>query len=386
MKTNSLLIKQIRVSLSDKGLSNTSITLYLSDIKSYINWISKNYDIKNSQISKDLLFSIMDRDNIKEYLSFLTKKGTSYASMKRHIASLKHLTLFIGNRKLLEDITPQKLVPGSVQLSAQSFQEYLKNKSVSEKTIINYKLDVEKYLNWKSSNQLSTPIKYLESLKGKYSTSSIRRKKFALNKYKEFTSQASQPKTQAASDEQNLRSRFTPKFAIGTAAFAALLVFNIPTEQQSTIYSTTPTKTYSLKNIDETGLSFPDQEISEAEGLTIVLEGENLNDTKDIEIYKVALKEGLSQTELPSEELSTSYPYQGQATIPSGKTEVLISNNNIDSDTIIFLTLTSNPGDSQIFISQQTDGYFTVSLSKATNKDINFNWLIRETEVYHSIL
>ncbi|HUW21041.1 MAG TPA: hypothetical protein VMW41_00040, partial [Candidatus Bathyarchaeia archaeon] len=69
----------------------------------------------------------------------------------------------------------------------------------------------------------------------------------------------------------------------------------------------------------------------------------------------------------------------GKAILPALKTQIIIPNQNITKQSLIYITPTSDTDNKVLYIRNKKDGkdgYFTVSLDKAVLFDIEFNWWI----------
>jgi hypothetical protein len=72
----------------------------------------------------------------------------------------------------------------------------------------------------------------------------------------------------------------------------------------------------------------------------------------------------------------TSNGSAGKLTLKSGQTDLIISNNKVSKDSLIFITPTTGTDKQPLYISAQADGKFTVSVDTGLTHDADFNYLI----------
>ena len=73
-------------------------------------------------------------------------------------------------------------------------------------------------------------------------------------------------------------------------------------------------------------------------------------------------------------------PLFGTATIPAGKSQVTITNANVEASSLINLTLESDPGNTVPYISSRKTGQFIISLKDKAAADIVLSWWIMQTD------
>jgi len=64
----------------------------------------------------------------------------------------------------------------------------------------------------------------------------------------------------------------------------------------------------------------------------------------------------------------------GKARIPKGEKEVIIRNEQITAESLVFVTPTSDTANSTLYIKEQIDGEVIVGFDKSAKADIEFNW------------
>ena len=74
-------------------------------------------------------------------------------------------------------------------------------------------------------------------------------------------------------------------------------------------------------------------------------------------------------------------PLFGTATIPAGKSQVTVTNANVEATSLINLTLESDPGNLvTLYVSSRKAGEFTISLKGTATTDITISWWIMQTD------
>ena len=69
----------------------------------------------------------------------------------------------------------------------------------------------------------------------------------------------------------------------------------------------------------------------------------------------------------------------GQSTLEANTKEIIINNQNITKNSLIYITPTSNTANKVLFVKNKKDGvggYFTVAIDEPVEKEIRFNWWI----------
>jgi len=72
----------------------------------------------------------------------------------------------------------------------------------------------------------------------------------------------------------------------------------------------------------------------------------------------------------------TSNATAGTATLPTGKTELIISTSKITANSMVYLTPVGSTSNQVLYVKEKTADHFTVALDQPLDHDVNINWWI----------
>jgi site-specific recombinase XerD len=356
--------------LLEIGLSKFSIKNYKSDARQYLKWI----------YYQNVSFPI-NQTTAKNYIIGL-KKEEADSTINRRLSSLKHFYHFLYSRNLASEseikLQGQALVknPNKVLLD---FENYLKKEKISLKTIKNYRSDIKYFNQWLNLQNInlekanSILIRtYISGLYNRKKTSSITRARSSLNRFLAWLGGEKQipPQTRRIQGSRSYFYKFIPAYML-IILIAGIL--SIPSEYKNDIASA--------------NINFPAKNLTVNEKLLEPQSFAGLNKKAFVYLDKklepdIVLAQDAFDTILEIndyEELKNARDwakYSGRAKIPAGRSEMLILNENIDSESIIQITANSPTGNQMVFVKNQGEGYFKAGIEKTINQDISFSWSI----------
>ena len=117
--------------------------------------------------------------------------------------------------------------------------------------------------------------------------------------------------------------------------------------------------------------------LPETPGLTIVVSGPVRADHQATDRMLLVSAEDNSKPNIAGS--------QGKASISIGTNETKIISSTISSESLIFITPTTQTSDI-LYIESQGDGYVVIAQEEKAQSQINFNWFVDNTDIYNSIL
>ena len=258
----------------------------------------------------------------------------------------------------------------------KSFMEELRSHKASKATIKNYLTDINQFLNWREKLTLLDKVEedsvlvsmYIKGLTQKFSPASLKRKSSVVRKYLAFE-YTHPPHFAKAGSKYNLIP------ALGGMVLLLLItpLFNANKQPSINEDATISPTTYTISSKPTYGLVNP-------RGVSIVLsateEGNN----------NMPIAETINTDIQVSEPITTTgFSSKGVANINSGKTQAVIISDSISSDSVIYLTPKSATNQI-LFLKETGGGYAVIAVEEPTERDIEFQWKVDNTEVYHSML
>lgn len=248
------------------------------------------------------------------------------------------------------------------------FLTNLKSKGKSLSSLRSYKSDIKQFQEWISENNYDLSFtaydNYKNYLKQNYLKSTVKRKLSSVSQYLEF-SIGKEVKQKAGSKFKTYQRNFL--FIASYTVFILLLISAVPSQKPPAVADklvvdkNTPTETIN-NNIDKSNI-------------------------KDIKIALSAPEtSNINATEYELNSLTNSTDqlvrYSGTGIISAGQETANVYSDKIKADSAVVVTPTSNTKGEVLYIVDQADGYFTVGIENPIQNDINFNWLIANTESY----
>jgi|GEM_PF-5223132 len=252
------------------------------------------------------------------------------------------------------------------------YEELLKKEGASKATIKNYLTDVRQYLAWREKSNSDSVNNFLKESSGSFSTSSLKRKSSAIKKYLHI--------------ERNHYSIAKAKYIYPPYFIFGILVLIF---SAATIVNNQPAFDEKVK---DTFLSSANYLLEET---TKNLFNTNMTSMSDKHI-KIALTEKptknvnyISEADINNEiriRSLTDYGKitQGSSKITNGKRYAIIINEFVDSDSFIYVTPKSSTNNQVLYLEEQGDGYFVVSVPLPADKDIDFIWKVDNMGIYGS--
>lgn len=155
LPARSIFVNSLFKYLRKKGISNTSLKHYKSDILHFSNWLSKKASEKG--VITDNLLELTDLIHSKQaklYKIYLRKSNFSVKTINRKLSSLRQLAKYLQSIKVVNsnfmegvaNITTRK--KPSVHPAIKHFKLHLIEQDVSKITIKNYLVDVRQFIAW----------------------------------------------------------------------------------------------------------------------------------------------------------------------------------------------------------------------------------------------
>jgi len=152
------LLDLFKIYLDSQGLSVVSKINYCADLRHFLEWLILRLRTTRVAFSEDhppSLASMITRERIELYKSFLLKNKTKLKTVNRRLSSLRKLCSFAVSQGWL-DTNPGKQIENSrsdkwdnVEVNLlKDFEKYLKSDSASNITIQNYTVDINQFLNF----------------------------------------------------------------------------------------------------------------------------------------------------------------------------------------------------------------------------------------------
>lgn len=147
-----------RIYLISQKSSPRTIKNYLSDIRTFWEWLAKKTGI-HYQIAGPSIFSLFTQETLQEYQKDLLSAKTPPSTINRYLSALRKLGEFAKQKGWLTEnpaikipnLSPfQKRLPGErpEEKILEEFCIELKKQKVSPLTIKNYLTDLRHFLNW----------------------------------------------------------------------------------------------------------------------------------------------------------------------------------------------------------------------------------------------
>jgi len=249
------------------------------------------------------------------------------------------------------------------------YAESLKKEGASKATIKNYLTDVRQYLAWREKSNSDSVNNFLKESSASFSSSSLKRKASAIKKYLHI--------------ENNYYSMPKAKYILPPYLIFGILVliFSIATIANTNNQSVLGDKrkdaipssvNYSMEDTTKNQLnaSLSDKDIK------IVLTEKPL---KNVSYFS----EADINNEIRVRSLNDYRKIiQGSSKITSGKRYAIIINELVNSDSFIHITPKSPTNNQVLYLEEQGDGYFVVSVALPADKDIDFVWKVDNMEIY----
>lgn len=152
------LIDLFKIYLDSQGLSQVSKINYSADLRHFLEWLVLHLRTTRVDFSEDhppSLASMITRERIELYITFLLKNKTKLKTVNRRLSALRKLGSFAVSQGWL-DTNPGKLIENSRSdksdndevILLKDFEKYLKSDSASNITIQNYMVDINQFLNF----------------------------------------------------------------------------------------------------------------------------------------------------------------------------------------------------------------------------------------------
>ncbi len=249
------------------------------------------------------------------------------------------------------------------------YAESLKKEGASKATIKNYLTDVRQYLAWREKSNSDSVNNFLKESSGSFSASSLRRKASAIKKYLHIErNHYSMPKAKYI---------YPPYFIFGIL----VLIFSAATitNNQSAFNDKVKDTILSSANypLEETTKNLFNANIS-GKDIKIALTEKPLKNVNYIS--EADINNEISIRSLTNYKKIT----QGSSKIANGKRYAIIINEFVDSNSFIYITPKSPTNNQVLYIEEQGDGYFVVSVPLPADKDIDFIWKVDNMEIYGS--
>jgi len=156
------MLKDFKIWLKNKKLSDKSIKNYLSDVRQFLRWTAKT---RLTQLTPN---------TFSTYKSHLKAKKTPTKSINRYLSSLRRFGQFLKQEKQMmlnpaqnlknikKTLKPKKKAKSDQQNQAkpknkaekvlENFKKSLKQEKLSKATIKNYSSDISQFLTWLGKN------------------------------------------------------------------------------------------------------------------------------------------------------------------------------------------------------------------------------------------
>lgn len=270
------------------------------------------------------------------------------------------------------------------------FTNYLNNLSISQKSKINYMADANHFFNWLENahpnistdtlaNSLHKHItkSYIKEMVGSNTPQkTINRRLTTLRHFAKFLSSFGYTK-EAGAIKNVKKNNFNPKPVLiaGLLTLALLIV--------ASLYLKNDSQLDKLTNPEFANLS------PSSNSKIYIIDARNQN-TDDLSSTKTALysleKAPVSITldgQLPTNKEASSKQLNfqpqsqdyGKGVIPAGSTETTIHTQSVSTASVVLITPLNSHAD--YYISNVSNGYFTVKIDKKANQTLAFSWLVR---------
>lgn len=355
--------------------------------------ISKK-SLNNYKSDANEFFSFNSQQNVfipQLYIDRLLKSGKPAKSINRKLTTLRHISKFL----LIKGYLPYDFMSGVNNINSMSddgdvaskFEKELRGRKISNNTISNYLSDLKVFKDWCYARNIKLASadrrlikEYLSFLSKTTSDTTLKRKTSSLNQFIEFIHPDNIKEPVPDQIQKSILSFSKARYAafslFSLSLFSLFIPFSLPTSNIPSINDSQETPLYGSK-LNKNELSVPTKINNSKLKITISGEAfpEGVGDSSSIELLDGAylIKDGEELSLLRIDETSSSEAGKGQ--ILANESQTTIYNNEIDANSLVFVTLTSN-SNQVIFVKEQGDGYFTVGFSDTSELDVNFNWWI----------
>ncbi len=385
-KNNNLIIEDFIKHLEVKSLSRKSIRNYKSDLTHFKTWLSER---------EILGFYLLTSSHIRDYIDYLVSEEVSKKTINRKLSTLRSLSNYLVRKGIAESDfmagvnNLRKPKEKQQKHLLNSYVYYLRSQKISNKTIRNYRSDIEQFLKWlEKRNVQLTEIRprdmklYCIELAKERSLATVKRHISSLKKFISWNEGVSDDKNiYELSPYYNGKSWSTAGVFLVVIAVVALTQ-GLKNEKSNATWQgvLTSEKEVNLsdyeklnqKNMNQNSVRWPSKQIS------IALAREPMSKMVDENEVALNIDSSLdnSSTDVSDLSLELDKSIVGSSYIQARHTETTIYDNRVNKFSYIYLTPTSSTGGQSLFIKTQGRGYFVVGIDNFLEKDINFNWWV----------